>query len=98
MSLSGSGPQTKTDKGGWKTSLLAFFRREFGRPEPTRVGDLVVFPVGISATAGLITGVWIAAPLHFLDPAFIGYTIAVDVGVQIVILFLALTRHFTRPK
>jgi arylsulfatase A-like enzyme len=94
MSLSASGPQTESDTGGWKTSLLAFFRRGFGRPEPALVGDLVVIPIGISATAGLISGTWNAASGHFLDPALIGYTVAVDVGVQFVILFLALSLAF----
>jgi arylsulfatase A-like enzyme len=81
------------------TSLLAFWRREFGRPEPTQVGDLVVFPLAISATAGLIAGVASVAPRHLLDPVFVAYSIAVDVCFQIVILLLALALAFiTRRK
>ncbi len=90
MSVSGSDSQTENTAGGWMTSLSAFWRREFGRTEPTRVGDLVVFPLATSATAGLITGVAFEAYRHFLDPAFIAYSIGVDVGIQIVILLLAL--------
>jgi arylsulfatase A-like enzyme len=79
--------------------LLAFWQREFGRSQPTRLGDLVVFPLGISATFGLIAGVWFAAHRHFLDPLFIAYSIGVDVLIQILILLLALTLAFiTRRK
>jgi len=94
MSVSGSGSQSKGAPGGWMTPLLTIWRREFGRSEPTRVGDLVVLPLGVSATTGLILGVWSAAHRHFLDPAFIAYSIAVDVGVQIVILLLAVGLAF----
>jgi arylsulfatase A-like enzyme len=53
----------------------------------------------MSATIGLVTGVWFAAKLHFLDPAFIAYSTAVAVAVQIVILLLALAVAFiTRRK
>jgi arylsulfatase A-like enzyme len=94
MSLAGSSPKSKSDAGGWTTSTLAFWRREFGRTEPTRVGDLVVFPLAISATVGLIMGVWSAGHRHFLDPAFIGYSIGVNVGIQILILLLCLALAF----
>jgi arylsulfatase A-like enzyme len=76
------------------TSLLAFWRREFGRSEPTRVGDLVVLPIGLAAIGGLIMAVWYEASHHFLDPAFIGYSIGVDVFIQIVILLLSLVLAF----
>jgi arylsulfatase A-like enzyme len=99
MSLSGSGTKTESDKSGWIHSLRSFWRREFGRPDPTRVGDLVVFPLAVSATAGLITGVCFAIRHNFLDPAFIGYSIGVDVLIQIVILFLVMVLAFiTRRK
>jgi arylsulfatase A-like enzyme len=99
MSLSGSSPKSKNDGGGLMTSVFAFWRREFGRAQPTRFGDLVVFPLAISATVGLIMGVWSAGHRHFLDPAFIGYSIGVNVGIQIVILLLALALAFvTRRK
>jgi arylsulfatase A-like enzyme len=91
---SGAGPQTGIGKAGWMTSVLGFWHREFGRSEPTRFVDLVAFPLAISATVGLITGVWSAAKLHFLDPAFIGYSIIVAVAVQIAILLLALALAF----
>jgi arylsulfatase A-like enzyme len=39
---------------------------------------------------GLIAGVCIAYHHHFLDPAFVAYSIGVDVGLQIAILLLAL--------
>ncbi len=94
MSVSEAVLKTKSDTGGWQTSLLGFFRREFGRPEPTPAWDLVVFPVAISAAVGLITGVWVVAAAHFLDPAFIAYSIAVDVAVQVILLFLALSVAF----
>ena len=87
---SGSGPRAGSAAGGWVNSLLALWRREFGRSEPTRVGDLVVLPIGLSAIAGLIMGVWFEATRSFLDPAFIAYSIGVDVFIQIVILLLAL--------
>jgi arylsulfatase A-like enzyme len=99
MSLSGSGDDAKSATGGWMTSLLAFFQREFGRPEPAPLGDLVVLPLAIAATAGLITGTGVAAYQQFLDPASIGYSIVVDVCVQIVILLVALSVAFiTRRK
>jgi arylsulfatase A-like enzyme len=99
MSVSGSGSQAKSNTSGWMPSLFAFWRREFGRTEPTRVGDLVVFPLAISATVGLISGIAFAAYRHFLDPAFIAYSIGVDIGIQIVILLLALALAFiTRRK
>jgi arylsulfatase A-like enzyme len=80
-------------------SLFAFWRREFGRTEPTRVSDLVVFPLAVSAIAGLITGIVFAAHRHFLDPAFIAYSIGVDVSLQIVLLLLVLGLAFiTRRK
>ena len=94
MSVSGSDSQPKSDAGGWMTSLLAFWRREFGRTEPTRVSDLVVFPLAISSTAGLIAGVAFAARRHFLDPGLIGYSIGVDATLQIVILLPALALSF----
>jgi arylsulfatase A-like enzyme len=94
MSVSAPGPQTESVTGGWKARLLAFFRREFGRPEPARILDLVVVPIAVSATAGLISGTWNAAIEHFLDPALIGYTVAVDVCTQFVILVLALSLAF----
>ena len=71
MPVSASGSQTNSDTSGWMNSLFAFWRREFGRTEPTRVSDLVVFPLAVSAIAGLITGIVFAAHRHFLDPAFI---------------------------
>jgi arylsulfatase A-like enzyme len=94
MSVSAPGLQTKDDSGSWKTRLSAFFRREFGRPEPTGFGELVIVAIGVSATVGLIAGVWNAATAHFLDPALVGYTIAVDVCVQIVILVVLLALAF----
>jgi arylsulfatase A-like enzyme len=94
MSSSESGSKTENDKTGGRSSLLASWRREFRRTEPTRLGDLVVFPLGVSATIGLIAGVWFAAHRHFLDPAFIAYSIVIDVLIQIVILALALAIAF----
>lgn len=94
MSLSGSRAKTESDAGGWSNSLLSFWRREFGRTDPTRVGDLVFFPICISATFGVITGVCFAARARFLDPAFVAYSLGVDVGLQIVILLLALLLAF----
>jgi arylsulfatase A-like enzyme len=91
---SGSGVQTKVGTGGWITWVLAFWRREFGRTEPTRVRDLVLLPLGLSASAGLIMGFLSTAHNHFLDPAFIGYSICVYVGIQIVILLLVLALGF----
>ena len=76
------------------TSVIAFWRREFGRHEPTRLGELVVLPLAISASLGLIVGIWSAAHRHFLDPAFIAYSIGVNVAIQIVILLLALALAF----
>jgi arylsulfatase A-like enzyme len=76
------------------TAFLAFWRREFGRAEPTRVGDLVVLPIGLSAIAGLLMGIWFEATRHLLDPAFIAYSICVDVFAQIVILILCLLLAF----
>ena len=84
-----SGPQTKNGASGWTTSVLTFWRREFGRSEPTRVRDLVLLPLGLSASAGLVMGVMDTVHNHFLDPAFIGYLIGVYVVIQIVILLLA---------
>jgi arylsulfatase A-like enzyme len=97
--FSGSDSQSNNVKASSTTGLLSFWRREFGRTEPTRLWDLVAFPLAVSATAGLIAGVWGAAKLHFLDPAFIGYSIGVNVAVQIVILALSLALAFiTRRK
>ena len=94
-----AGLQPKSQKGGGIASLLAFWRREFSRHEPPRPWDLIAFPLAISATIGLITGVWFAAKLHFLDPAFIAYSIFVAVAVQIAILLLSLALAFiTRRK
>jgi arylsulfatase A-like enzyme len=90
MSLSGSGQKKESDKAGPKPSLLSFWRKEFGRTDPTRTGDLIVFPLAVSATAGLITGICFTAHRHFLDPAFIAYSTIVDVGLQLVILALVL--------
>jgi arylsulfatase A-like enzyme len=75
-------------------SVLAFWRREFGRTDPTRLGDLVVFPLAVSVTVGLISGVAAEITRRFLDPDFIGYSIAVDAGIQIVFLLLALALAF----
>jgi arylsulfatase A-like enzyme len=90
MSPSGSGPNTSSDKVSHNTSLSSFWRREFSRREPTRVADLVLLPLAVSASAGLILGVCSVASQHFLDPGFVAYSVAVYVGVQILILFLAL--------
>jgi arylsulfatase A-like enzyme len=94
MPVFGSTSQSKGAAGGSMTSLLSFWRREFGRPEPARARDLVIFPVGISATAGLILGLWSAAHRDFLDPALIGYSIGVNVCIQIIILLAALLLAF----
>jgi arylsulfatase A-like enzyme len=92
--ISESGSESKNGTARRTTSTLDFWRREFGRPEPVQARDLVLLPLAISATAGLIAGVWSAAHRHFLDPAFIGYTIAVNMGVQVVILLLVLALAF----
>jgi len=94
MSLSGSGSQANSNAGGGSTSVIAFWQREFGRADPTRLGDLVVFPLAVSATVGLIAGMWAEATRRFLDPEFIAYSIGIDVAVQILILLLALTLAF----
>jgi arylsulfatase A-like enzyme len=70
--------------------VVAFWWKEFGRTEPTRVSDLVIFPVGIAAVAGLIKGISMNAHQHFFDPALIGYSIVVDVTIQICILLVVL--------
>jgi arylsulfatase A-like enzyme len=99
MSLSGTGPKTKSEPDSSKTSLIAFLRREFARPEPASVADLVTIPVAIAATAGLITGTWVEARIQFLDPSTIGYSIVVNACVLIVILVVALSLAFvTRRK
>lgn len=98
MSVSELGLDTKGETGGWKTAPLAFFRKEFGRPESTPAWDVVISPIAVAATAGLITGVWVAASAHFFDPAFIGYSIVIDVAVQIIILMLALSLAFVTRR
>ena len=97
--VSAASPQSGSGKAGWMTWLLAFWRREFGRTETTRFGDIVLLPLGLSAIAGLFMGVSSTVHNHFLDPAFIGYSISVYVGIQIVFLLLALALAFiTRRK
>ena len=99
--ISESDSQSNKADSSWAKSALGFWRRQSKRPEPVRVRDLVLLPLGISATAGLIAGGWPAAHRHFLDPAFIGYSIIVEVTVQIVILFcwaLALAFHCARRR
>jgi len=91
---SGSGTRKKAGASGWVTSALAFWRREFGRTEPTRLRDLVLLPLGLAAIAGLIVGVSTVVHNHFLDPAFIGYTVAVYVLIQIIFILLALALGF----
>jgi arylsulfatase A-like enzyme len=51
-------------------------------------------PLAVSASIGMIMGVWSAAHRHFLDPAFMAYSIGVNVAIQIVILLLALALAF----
>ncbi len=94
MSLIASRPETTGNANGREPSLRALWRREFARADPTRLGDLVVLPLGISASVGLILGLWHEAHRHFLDPAFVAWSIGVDAGVQIVILLLALALAF----
>ncbi len=97
--ISDSQPNQTTPSAGSINSLIAFWRREFGTTEPTRVADLVVFPLGVSAAIGMILGVWATAHSHFLDIPFVAYSIAVNVCVQIIILILALAIAFiTRRK
>jgi arylsulfatase A-like enzyme len=99
MAVAGSGQDTKSTAGGWMTSLRAFFQREFQRPGPSPLGDLIILPLAVAAIAGLITGVWVAAYSHFLDPASIGYSIVINACVQIAILLIVLLLAFvTRRK
>ena len=96
---SGSSPQTAGKNGGWLASALGFWQKQFGRPEPATVGDLVILPLGLAAIGGLITAGWSEATNHFLDPAFIGYSIGVNACIQLVILLPALALAFiTRRK
>jgi len=96
VSLSDSAPGAQSNAGaaGWTGSVLAFWRKSFGKAEPTRLSDLVIFPVAISATAGLIKGISMAAHQHFLDPALVGYSTAIDIVIQVAILLLSITLAF----
>lgn len=89
--FSRSGPNTMSDAGGPKASLLAVWARKFEKPEPTRVADLVLLPLAVSAAAGLIAGLCVAANRRYLDPVLLAYSIAVYVGVQFLILLVVLT-------
>jgi arylsulfatase A-like enzyme len=92
--FSGSQLRARSEASKWKTALLPIWRRAFENPEPTRVRDLMISPVAVAATFGMVLGMWSVAHLHFLDPAFIAYSIGVDVGVQLVILLLTLGLAF----
>jgi arylsulfatase A-like enzyme len=92
-------PKADSDPDGCRAPLIAFPKRKSKKSEPARLRDLVAFPLGISATIGLLGGVCFAIHKHFLDPAFIACSIGVDVVVQVAILLLALALAFiTRRK
>jgi len=99
MSDSISRPQIKKVPNGRIRSLLAFGRRGFARTKATTVAEPVLIPLGVGASTGLVMGVLFAAHHHFLDPAAIGYSVCIDVGIQTIILLPTLALAFvTRRK